>query len=459
VIFGAPFGDEQHASGWSHTGGVGRRGLALTLMLVGLSVAAGASADASGASVETLHVLVARVTWESQPFSDAQVDSAMQAAAGFFDTGSFGQVSVSYAQTRWLKVLSGPPACGFTDAPTLGSHLAPLVAAAGYDLTAYDRLVFLLPSSNCGYAGVYEPEGIILNGVLNAGLVVHELAESLGMGDPGVVTCRYTASNHFCRVSGAGAPWDVMAADCCTEINGSTAVGDFGALQKARAGWLTSITHIQSAGTYTLGALEQPAGVPQALVIQTAGYQYWVDHREAIGNDAYLAADPQSGVTSGFAVYREVGDPDLTQNREYPLIPDYLLPQGRHNRYVTAPGQTFTLPNIFELTALAHRDDEVTIRFRWLDHTKPATPALSVVTDSGSANVTWPSVRDTGSGVKQYLVSIDNSTPTALPAQPARPNYHDQIAGLTAGRHTISVIAADYAGNQSAPARRTVTIT
>ncbi len=397
----------------------------------------------------TLHVLVAKMTWGAEPFSDSQVDSTMRAAATFFVVGSFGQVSLSYAQTPWLKVLSGPQACGFADARSLGVRLTRLVAAAGYRPGSYDRLVFLLPSANCDFAGVYEPTGTILNGVLETSLVVHELGESLGMGDAGTLSCRYTGSRRFCNEEGYNA-WDVMSAD----LGGPA--GDFGALQKARAGWLRSITHVRSPGVYTLGALEQSTGVPQALVIQTAGFQYWVDHREALGNDAYLAS--QGDVITSFLVHREVGDPDLSQNREYPLIPDYLLPQARY-RYITAPGQSFILPNIFQLTALTHRGRQMTIRFRWLDHTRPARPVVTVTRPAASTiSLSWPSVPDTGTGVEKYLVSIDDKAPATIPAEPARTTYHDQATGLSPGHHTLTITAVDYAGNHSPSATETITI-
>lgn len=424
-------------------------------------LAAAGATGTSRASNGTFRVLVVKVTWDKEPFSNAAVDSTMKSVARFLATASFGQFSIAYAQTPWLKVLSEAPACGYADAPALGPRLASLAKNAGYDPRAYDRLVFLLPEeARCGYSGQFEPGGIILDGVLNAGLVLHELGESLGVGDVGVVRCRYTTSNSFCHSYIYGAPWDAMAGDCCLSPADATTIGDFGALQKATAGWLTSLTDIGSSGTYTLGALEQETAVPQALVIQTAEYQYWVDHREAIGNDAYLASDPQSGVTSGFAVYREAGDPDLAKGRDYPLIPDYLLPQGRQNRYITGPGETFTLPNVFELTELAHRNDEVTVRFRWLDHTRPGPPAITVAATSAKARValSWPKARDTGTGVEDYLVSVDGRTPTPVSAQPLRSTYHDQITGLTSGRHTISVTAVDYAQNRSRPARRTVTV-
>lgn len=434
--------------------GIARR--VVLIAVVALVVAAPAASGVGQSAV--LHVLVAKVTWGPQPFSDGQVDVALKAAASFYQTGSFGKVSLSYDQTPWLDVLAEPPSCTMVGSLTLASRLAPLVAAAGYQLGSYNRLVFLLPAANCEFAGNYEPAGIVLNGQLTAGLVVHELGHSLGIGHAGAVRCRYNAASvRFCQSDVYGDPWDVMSANIDMNGDVSGLGGDFGALQKARAGWLTSITHVQSAGVYTLGALEQETRGAQALVIQTAGYQYWVDHREALGNDAYLASD-RNDVTSGFEVHREVGDPDLTQNQEYPLIPDYLLPQGRRNRYITAPGQSFTLPNVFELTALSHANEQMTIRFRWLDHTHPAAPDVAAASTGSTVTLTWPPARDIGTGVKDYLVSDDDGPPTALAAQPPTHTYTEQLTGLSPGRHTITVTATDYAGNRSLATTRTISV-
>jgi len=401
-----------------------------------------------------LHVLVVKMTWGAEPFTDAQVDTAMRAADAFFQTGSFGQLSLNYTQTPWLNALIGPPACGYSDAPSLGKQWTPLVAAAGYDPSAYDRLVFLIPDANCGYAGVYEPAGIILNGVLDSNLVVHELAEGLGMGDPGVISCHYRGSVSFCHTSQTDDPADVMAGIWTPGIT----YGDFGALQKARAGWLSSVTQVDKNGVYTLGALEQTSGAAQALLIQAAAYQYWVDHREPIGNDAYLASDSANGVASGFAVHREVGDPDLTQNRDYPLIPDYLVPEGKQNRYYTAPGQSFILPNLFELTALTHKGAEMTIRFRWLDTTKPTSPKIAGVTGSNTPGspltVSFKPSNDRGSGVAAYLISVDDHQTLSEPAPAQQPRQiAEPLPVLPAGKHSLTITAVDRAGNRSASAR------
>ena len=136
-------------------------------------------------------------------------------------------------------------------------------------------------------------------------------------------------------------------------------VGDFGALQKARAGWLTPV-YITKPGTYRLAPVEVGSALPQALVIRGSAYEYWMDERAPVANDAHLG----SPVTTGFAVHR-INEDRFAPDAD-PLRPDYLVPSAHSSTYYTAPGKTFALPGLFTLTALARTHDVITIRFRWL---------------------------------------------------------------------------------------------
>jgi hypothetical protein len=194
-------------------------------------------------------------------------------------------------------------------------------------------------------------------------------------------------------------------------------------------------------------------------VIQTAGFQYWVDHREPVGNDAYLAQSLSTltgEVTTGFELHRVTGDPLAAPATT--LTPDYLIPRGKQNLYFTPPGSTLTVPSVFALTALARTAGTMTIRFRWLDHTPPSTPVIttpgSTVTLGEPVQVAWRASRDTGTGVKEYLLAVDGAPLTTVPASPVQHTLGLPLTGLAAGRHRITIVAIDYAGNRSSPATR-----
>lgn len=62
--------------------------------------------------------------------------------------------------------------------------------------------------------------------------------------------------------------------------------------------------------------------------------------------------------------------------------------------------------------------------------------------------------RDTGTGVKEYLLAVDGGPPTTVPASPVQHTLGLPLTGLAAGRHRITIVAVDYAGNRSSPATR-----
>ena len=429
--------------------------------MIALFGSAGGAA-AGSADARPVRVLVVKMTWGPQPFSDTDVDATAQTTSAFYATASYGQVSVAFDQTPWLTTLSGPPPCSSpADILALAPRLAALAAGAGYSVSGYDRAIFLFPDSGCLFAGVTNPDGIVLNGAFNAALVIHELGHSFGMGHANAFVCRYNlppSNGRFCHGVLYGDVWDVMGAEGDTTFEGQP-IGDFGALQKARAGWLTSYLPISKPGVYQLAQLEQASTLPQALVIQTAGFQYWVDHREPVGNDAYLAQSLTTltgEVTTGFEVHRVTGDPLAAPAST--LTPDYLMPRGKKNLYSTPPGATFTRPGAFALTALSRSAGTMTVRFHWTDHTPPSTPLITkppaTAPLGAPVEVAWRASRDTGTGVQEYLLTIDGGPPTTVPASPAQKTLDLPVPGLSVGRHRITIVAVDYAGNRSSPATR-----
>jgi hypothetical protein len=435
-------------------------------VLVGLGLALFSSGGAPGAPQAPLQLrlLVAKLTWGPEPLTDADVDAAMAPVPGFMSTTSFGKVSILYTQTPWLHALTtSDPCAGDPYAIAFSQRARALVASFGYPVSSYDRLMVLMPESNCQFGGITQRDATILDGAINAGLVVHELGVSLGMSHAGAFSCRFTGTHRFCSGNPYGDPWDVMGASAQVVPNNQP-IGDFGALQKARAGWLTP-TYVGKAGVYQLAPLEEASALPQALVIRTAGFEYWVDHREAVANDAYLANEPSGYVTTGFELHRITGDP-LIAPAGMPLLPDYLVPRGGpKNLDYTPPGSTVSVPNLFALRAVSRTDGVMTVRFRWLDKTKPTAPVIGVVsganTTASPLTIQFKASTDRGSGVDDYMLSIDNRPAQPIVAPPLPPTVGPHPAQLPAadplpllnpGEHSLTLIAVDRAGNRSAAA-------
>jgi hypothetical protein len=309
--------------------------------------------------------------------------------------------------------------------------------AAGYDPRKYDRVVFVHPDAGCPWSGVTQAATVFLNGAMTPHLVAHELGHSFGLGHANLTDCR----RHGCGALEYGDPYDTMGI-------GS---GDFSAQAKFELGWITRVTRVTKSGPYDLGAIERTSTVPQAFVVTTANDQYWIEYRgQAAKND-----DGQE--TSGAGVIVRVSpSPDL-HDAGSSSIPNLLLgnPSGRH-RPELKHGERFTNPGVFALEVLTASGPRARLRFLWKDATAPRSPRFTATVVGGRVQVSLDSVRETGSGVSRYDVSIDRKAPlsvgndaTDAPVQVGRP---------LPGTHTVKVVVVDRAGNRSAPAVRRVRI-
>ncbi|MFB6162740.1 MAG: fibronectin type III domain-containing protein [Halococcoides sp.] len=98
-------------------------------------------------------------------------------------------------------------------------------------------------------------------------------------------------------------------------------------------------------------------------------------------------------------------------------------------------------------------DDDFTVHET--DDTPPSMPANLAVADrtETTATITWSASSDDGSGVAEYVVSVDGSERSRVAAGRTRAT----ISGLSADQsYAVEVIAVDGAGNRSDPATVTV---
>ena len=181
-------------------------------------------------------------------------------------------------------------------------------------------------------------------------LFEHELGHTFGMSHAGSLDCE-----HACALNPYGNLLDVMG----------SGVGDFGALQKAEAGWPLNTEVVHVPGTYRLAALEVPSALPQALIIQRGAVDIWIDHREAIGNDTSLKSSVWKRVTAGVLVHETPANPSqipFMQQRR----PDFLLGNGGSKGFWLMRGKTFTVPHAVAIDVLKHVGLTVTVRLRAL---------------------------------------------------------------------------------------------
>jgi hypothetical protein len=159
-----------------------------------------------------------------------------------------------------------PPRCftGSNEDTGLGAVSLSARAAAsglGYDLTAYDRFVYVFPDRVCGLGGVGVGRDVMLAGGIGA--LVHELGHTLRLPHAGSSACA------SCSIREYGDPESVMG-------HGGA---DFNAWEKAQLGWLAGSRRVTASGTYAVDPVDRPSTGIQALLVRTRAGTLWVEHR------------------------------------------------------------------------------------------------------------------------------------------------------------------------------------
>jgi len=299
-------------------------------------------AGSSAAVVQTVRVLVVKATWGPQPQPD--VLDLTQPSASFFAAASFGSIQLTFTETPWLNAYTDQAVC--SDIPRLFDEGR--AAAAQYAPATYDRVVYVTP---CHFvdAGTDVAHQATVGLPTSPALFEHELGHTFGMSHAGSLDCEHT-----CALNPYGNLLDVMG----------FGVGDFGALQKAEAGWPVNTEVVQVPGTYRLAALETPSALPQALIIHRGAVDIWIDHREAIGNDTSLQSSVWKRVIAGVLVHETLANP--TQIPFVQRRPDFLLNNGGTKGFWLMRGKTFTVPHVVVIDVLKHVGLTVTVRLRAL---------------------------------------------------------------------------------------------
>ncbi len=415
-----------------------RRPLVSAFVVVALTLAPGASGapKVDGAPVVPItgeqRVLVVLATWGPEPFSPAEVRRVLEQSDLFLRGSSYGKVSLRATVTPWLAIPDYSATCTY-DPVRRASR--PAVLGLGYDPSAFDGVLYLYPRVPCNWMGLTLGKEVWLNGALSRDLVVHELGHTFGLGHANTGSC----VRSYCVALEYGDPYDTMG-------QGS---GDFSAFAKLQLGWLSHVTEPRQPGVLLLDALEAASARPQALVVTTARNQYWLESRREAARDAEGRIVSPAGVL----VHMGPNPTKLLTGQSSYLRNMLVVDPAGHGRTALLAGDRFEEPGSFTATVLRPQAGAARIGFRWTDRTPPAVPRIVGIAQTVSLGVEWSTPRDTGSGLERYEISLDGR------ARSAAETSNAATFGLPRpGRHTLRLVAIDRAGNRSAPATRSFTV-
>jgi hypothetical protein len=381
-----------------------------------------------------MRALVILGTWGPQPYSHADAERVVFGeSAPWLNRSSFGRLELVGVTTPWLRV----PRITACDRDDVSREFRAAAAAAGFAPASYQRVIFLVPDLGCPYTGYGSADEAYLMDALFRTLVVHELGHTFGLTHAKTRECDASG----CRIAEYGDRYDTMG----------SGNGDFNAYEKHQLGWIADPPRLLEEGVYSIDAIERPGALPQALVIETAGTEYWLDHREPEWDDpsfraslrpdnVFVHAGPPSSNPVALGLYPE---------------PNVLVTPGT-GRQAFVSGDRLVEPGAFELSVVGRIGTAMQVRFAWTDRTAPARPRI-LTPAAGTlrgrrVRVTWTQSAERGSGVSHYEVRLDAGAPRRVDADfrvPERATF-----AVSPGRHAIRIVAVDRAGNRGAAAVR-----
>jgi hypothetical protein len=388
-----------------------------------VALAAVAAPGSSATVIGSHRVLVMLATWGPEPWTRADVEQAVVEGDAFLRKSSFRQLALEATVTPWLQGYPEPPTCP----PPVHERVAPALTdgpraaaeVAGYRVDSYDRLVYVVPQMDCPWRGVGAGREVMLNGILSAWAIVHELGHTYGLAHAHGKICQAGGN---CRQEEYGDPFSPMG----------HGLVDFSAYEKLFFGWIREVVRMTRPGSYEIGRPDDPGATPHAFVVTAGAGEYWFEQR----------LDVEMPGLAVRMVEPDVPDDDLEPSTLF--IDD---PSGR-NRPTVESGETFRVQGAFSVHYAPTPAGRATLAFQWLDRTRPRPPRVVAPGRARAGllvRISWKSA-DAGSGIASCMLSVDRRVHTTGAAAAGA-----LVGPLRRGVHTLSVVCGDRAGNRSRP--------
>jgi Gametolysin peptidase M11 len=254
----------------------------------------------------------------NQPWTPAQVQSEVfgsSGTSGYLQEASYGQTSLTGDVDGWYTIAVSSTTCDTNQIATDANNAA---SAAGVNLAAYTRLVYIFPyTSACGWAGAAtiggSPSQSWINGggtttnTFNLGIFAHEMGHNLGLYHSHGLDCGTATLSGQCTV------WEYFDS---LDVMGS-GQGHYNSFQKERLGWLNygsspPIIGVTTPGTYTYTMVPYEAADSNTKALKVLkftnpitglSYYYYIEYRQPLGFDSFISSMGGQNITSGVVIH------------------------------------------------------------------------------------------------------------------------------------------------------------
>ena len=280
-----------------------------------------AAPEAAGVVTGKQRILTVLAAYGRRSFARDEMTTTLAQAAAFLKKSSYGRMSLDTTVTPWLDTGFSAPTCATIRTILPEPLLVPVRAAArraGYNLGAYDRVIYSVAGTDCIFQGAAAGSEVLLTRSPDMRTIVHELGHTWGLA--------HAAASENC------------AAFCVTEEEGDpfTPMGigfsDFSSYEKELLGWIDPQPRAARPGRYTIYPNAARQGI-HALVLNTLDGQYWIEQRPDVSTPALIVRVVHAEESSS------------------PFAPASTLMLGpiRRGHTTILPGQTFTIRGAFSV--------------------------------------------------------------------------------------------------------------